>query len=147
MSIFVCQFSTRIIFYLIDNEFKGQNLEDKNGKIIRVKLAIGFVDDTRFFVRRKYGIIDIVIDIYDKYISLYEATNTAILLENSTYYHWKWLLLNGKLLIVALNNRTSKLLLEQINLNVTIYTLGMKLDTALQFSDAKVFIEEKLENF
>ena len=93
VSVFVFQFGTSVIFYLLEEEFVGWEVTDHNGNVVGVKLAIGFVDDTDFFVRRNGNTIEIVRKIYQKYIKLYQATGGLISLEKSIFYHWRWIVI------------------------------------------------------
>lgn len=52
VSVFVCQFGTIIIFCLLEEEFQGWDVCNEKGEVIGCRLAIGFVDDTDFFVYR-----------------------------------------------------------------------------------------------
>ena len=65
---FVCQFGTSCIFYLLDEEFQGWQVQDEFGNVKGVKIVVGFVDDTDFFVRRKDGSIEVVGKLYKRYI-------------------------------------------------------------------------------
>ena len=49
--------------------------------MIGYKLAIGFIDNTDFFVWKRNNTIEIVRNIYKKYIRLYQGTRSLILLE------------------------------------------------------------------
>ena len=64
MSVFVCKFSTSCIFYLLDKEFQGWNIHDEKGKVVGVKIAVGFVDNTDYFIRRENGALEVVGNIY-----------------------------------------------------------------------------------
>ena len=85
VSVFVCQFGTSIIFYLLEEEFKGWHVLDEQGRVVGVKLAIGFVNDTDFFVRREKDAIELVGRIYRKYIKLYQATGGKISLKKACF--------------------------------------------------------------
>ena len=74
VSVFVYQFGTLVISYLLEEEFRGWNITDEAGNVVGCKLAIRFVDDTDFFVRRKKNVIEVVGKVYKKYINLYQAT-------------------------------------------------------------------------
>ena len=71
VSVFVCQFGTSCIFYLLDEKYQGWQVHDEKGKVVGVKLAVGFVDHTDYFIRRKHGALEVVGDVYQKYIQLY----------------------------------------------------------------------------
>lgn len=88
VSVFCCKFGVSIIFYILDKEFGSWEITDVSGKVIGCKLAIGFLDDTNFFVCRRNNTIEIVSKIYNKYIRLYQSTRGLILLEKSIFYHW-----------------------------------------------------------
>ena len=81
VSVFVYQFGTLVISYLLEEEFRGWNITDEAGNVVGCKLAIRFVDDTDFFVRRKKNVIEVVGKVYKKYINLYQATGGGISLE------------------------------------------------------------------
>ena len=57
VSVFVCQFGTSVIFYLLEDEFQGWKVTDEQGRVTGCKLAIGFVNDTDFFVQRRENTI------------------------------------------------------------------------------------------
>ena len=144
VSVFVCQFGTSVIFYILEDEFDGWNNIDEEGKVIGVKLAVGFVDDTDFFLKRHKNTIILAGKVYQRYIKLYQATGGLISIEKSKFYHWRWVFEQGKLRIKNLEDTSEEIPLEQLQPHVGTRTLGMKLDVTLQFHDAVQFIKEKM---
>lgn len=117
VSVFVCQFGTSFIFYLLEEEFQRWDITDEEGRIVRCKLAIGFVNDTNFFVRRSDSTIEIVGQLYNKYIRLYQAIGGLISLDKSIFYHWRWSFVDGKLKLKDINERQENILLKQLSAN------------------------------
>lgn len=51
VSVFLCQFQISIIFYLLDENFRGRDVVNANSNVIGTKIAIRFVHDNDFFVK------------------------------------------------------------------------------------------------
>ena len=147
VSVFCCQFGTSVIFYILDEAFRGWDITDENGKVIGSKISIGFVDDTDFFVRRSDNTIEIVGKLYKKYIRLYQSTGGLISLDKSVFFHWRWQFKDGKMQVTDISEVSEEIPLEQVPASDGIRTLGMKLDPGLMFHDATKFIISKMIDF
>lgn len=144
--VFICQFGTSCIFYMLDEEFCGWEVVNEEGKVVGVKVAIRFVDDTDFFLKRETNSIELTEALYNRYIQLYEATGGVISLDKSVFYHWKWEFRNGKLEIRDLIE-SHNMSIKQLNTATGTRTLGMKLESELHFQDATDFIGNKIDKF
>lgn len=114
VSVFVCQFGTSVIFYILEDTFKGWDIEDENGNVVEVRLVVGFVNDTDFFVSRDGDFIQVAGKIYKHYIQLYQATGGLITIEKSKFYHWKWVVRGGKIMVEDMMTTSPEIQLEQL---------------------------------
>lgn len=112
VSVFCCQFGTSVIFYILEDEFRGWDITDERGNVVGCKLAIGFVDDCDFFIRRTNNTIEIAGKLYTKYVRLYQSTGGLISLDKSVFYHWRRIFHNGKMMIEDLHDRSEEIPLE-----------------------------------
>ena len=93
---------------------------------------------------RKNDTIVVAGEVYQRYIILYQATGGKISIEKSSFYHWKWDFVGGKLKLINIEETNDKLPLEQVQPHVGSRTLGMKLNINLEFKDAAKFIKDKM---
>ena len=91
--------------------------------------------------------IEIVGQIYQQYIKLYQATGGLISLEKSIFYFWIWTVVKGKMVSINITETYKQIPLKQLMISEGSQTLGMKLDPSLNFYNATKFIINKIVQF